>query len=431
VSRNPVTRLLGLALCITVVSISAAAKEVSPDEDRLIIQALMSDEQQHYREAQELFLRLYRLTGKEEYLLQAAREAMMPEGDPDPVIAELKRWISQHAKVGGEMAPVRLLVALYAKKQELDKAEPLVDRWLSRSGDPKDLKLAATLKADLGSYEEAVALLQKAYEKEADEKLLLDEVTLLEKKIKDRKRAIRLLETHLRLDPDASVAVYFKLIELYAREKDLQKVQELYKKLYEKNPENYFLQKIIRLSIYNKDFDGLIKFLEKYDKGNEELLYMLYKEQKRFDKAIALAHRRYEESGKPKWLAEEAILRYEKARAEKSVTPEILKKFQELFERALKEGVDDSLYLNYYGYTLIDHDLDLEKGLALVRKALKQQPDNAYYLDSLAWGLYKMGRCTEAAKVMQKVIASEGFQEPEIQMHWESIRECAEKSPLR
>jgi tetratricopeptide (TPR) repeat protein len=329
------------------------------------------------------------------------------------------------------MAPVRLLVALYAKKQELDKAEPLVDRWLIRSDDPKDLKLAATLKADLGSYEEAVELLQKAYEKEADEKLLLDEVTLLEKKIGDRKRAIRLLETHLRLDSDASVAVTFKLIELYAKEKDLQKVQELYKRLYEKNPENYFLQKIIKLSIYNRDFDGLIKFLEKHDKGNEELLYMLYKEQKRFDKAIALAHRRYEESGKPKWMAEEAILRYEKARAEKNITPKLLKKFQELFERALNEGEDDSLYLNYYGYTLIDHDLDLEKGLALVRRALKQQPDNVYYLDSLAWGLYKMGRCTEAAKVMEKVIASEGFQEPEIKMHWESIRECAEKSPVR
>jgi tetratricopeptide (TPR) repeat protein len=161
------------------------------------------------------------------------------------------------------------------------------------------------------------------------------------------------------------------------------------------------------------------------------MLYMLYKEQNRFDKAIALAHKRYEETGQPRWLAEEAILTYEKARAEGKVSPELLKRFQKLFDRALKEGADESLYLNYYGYTLIDHDLDLERGVALVRRALKQQPDNAYYLDSLAWGLYKEGRCAEAAKVMEKVMADEGLREPEIKMHWESIQNCLDKGGTR
>ena len=270
-------------------------------------------------------------------------------------------------------------------------------------------------------------LLKKAYAKSSGDRILLEEVSLLEKQLKDRKEAIRLLETHLRLKPDAPVAIYFKLIELYAKENRLDKVLELYKKLYEKDPQKYFLQKIVKLSLYTRDLDGLIALLEKHSRGNEELLYRLYKEKKRFDKAIELAHRRYEETGKPRWLAEEAILRYEAARAEKKVTPQVLKTFRRLFDQALKKGLDDSLYLNYYGYTLIDHDLDLERGIALVRRALKQQPDNSYYLDSLAWGLYKLGRCEQAYRVMEKVIADEGLQEPEIKMHWESIRKCMEK----
>ena len=405
----------------------AAGEEPNPLEDVMIMKALVADEQEDFRRSEEAFLELYRLTDKVEYLLQAAREGMLPGGDPDRVIPILHQWVEAHQASYLSRAPVRLLVALYARKGQLQAAEVLADRWLVGSDDPLDLKLAATLKSDLGRYEEAVKLLQKAYEKEADEKLLIDEVTLLEKHLHDRKRAIRLLETHLRLNPDASMAVYFKLIELYAKEKELQKVQKLYEKLYEKDPQSYFLQKIVKLSLYNKDFDGLIRFLEKHTQGNEELLYMLYKEQNLYDRAIQLAHKRYEETGNPKWLAEEAILLYEKGRSQKNITPELLKRFQTLFDRALKEGADESVYLNYYGYTLIDHDLDVKRGIALVRQALKQQPNNAYYLDSLAWGLYKEGRCTDAAKVMEKVIASEGLTEPEIKMHWESIRKCLER----
>jgi tetratricopeptide (TPR) repeat protein len=400
------------------------AKETPLDEDSLIMQGLMRDEASDYRSAQEIFERLYRLTDNPEYLIQAAREAMMPGGDPERAIPLLEKWVSTRAAAGGKMAPVRLLVALYAKKGELERAEPLADRWLAHSEDPVDLKLAATLKGDLGKYREAVKLLQKAYEKSGDEKLLLDEVTLLEKRLGERKEAIRLLETRLRMNPESSLGTYFKLIELYAKENDLKKVRELYEKLYEKTPENYILQKIVKLGLYTKDYDGLIRFLRKHAKGNEELLYMLYKEQGRYDKAIALAHQRYKETGKPRWLAEEAILLYEKARAERRVTPALLKTFRSLFDRALKEGAEDGLYLNYYGYTLIDHDLDVARGLELVRRALKLQPDNPYYLDSLAWGLYKEGRCAEAAKVMEKVVAGDGLREPEIRMHLESIRQC-------
>ena len=416
--------LLSLLSC----GILAAGKPyTAQEEDRLIVEAIFQDENRRFDRAAETFLKLYRLTGKSEYLVQAAKEAMMPGGRPETVIPLLKEWIDRHEAETHDTRPVRMLVALYAKSGRLDLAEPLADRWLAGSDRLADLKLAATLKSDLGKYGEAVELLKKAYANSSDDRILLEEVSLLEKRLKDRKEAVRLLETHLRLKPDAPAAIYFKLIELYAKENRLDKVLELYKKLYEKDPQKYFLQKIVKLSLYTRDLDGLIALLEKHPRGNEELLYRLYKEKKRFDKAIELAHRRYEETGKPRWLAEEAILRYEAARAEKKVTPQVLKTFRKLFDRALKKGLDDSLYLNYYGYTLIDHDLDLERGIALVRRALKQQPDNSYYLDSLAWGLYKQGRCDQAYRVMEKVIADEGLQEPEIRMHWESIRKCMER----
>ncbi|WP_292656853.1 tetratricopeptide repeat protein [Nitratifractor sp.] len=405
----------------------AASAAGSAQEDRLIVEAIFQDEHHRFDQAETLFVKLYHLTGRSEYLVQAAKEAMLPGGDPAKVIPLLKAWISRHEAQSRDTGPVRMLVALYAKSGRLDLAEPLADKWLVHSDRPADLKLAATLKNDLGKYKEALELLKRAYAKAPDDRTLLQEVSLLEKRLNDRQEAIRLLETHLRLQPDASVAVYFKLIELYAKANRLDKVLELYKKLYEKDPQQYFLQKIVKLSLYTHDLNGLIALLEKHSRGNEALLYRLYKETKQYDKAIALAHRRYVETGKPKWLAEEAILTYEKANAQKKITPQVLKTFRRLFDKALKQGVDDSLYLNYYGYTLIEHDLDVERGIALVRRALKQQPDNIYYLDSLAWGLYKEGHCEQAYRVMEKVIAGGGNKEPEIKMHWESVRKCMEK----
>ena len=116
---------------------------------------------------------------------------------------------------------------------------------------------------------------------------------------------------------------------------------------------------------------------------------------------------------------------YEEGDKKGRISPKKLKEFQKIFDKALKLGAEDAMYLNYYGYVLIDHDLDVERGIKLVTRALKQEPTNTFYLDSLAWGLYKLGKCQEAYKIMKRVIAKEGIlQESEIRMHWESIREC-------
>ena len=394
-------------------------------EDRLIVEGLLYQEDQEYSRSIALFLKLYEKTGKVEYLIQAAREAMSKGGKNRMVIAKLRSWLRHHGSDARTQEAARMLTALYARAGEMNQAEKAANRWLNKSADPRDLKLAATVKIEQGKYAEAVRLLQKAYAKTMDERTLLQEATLLAEQLHEPEKAISLLESHLRMQKEASPALYFKLIELYAKENRLDKVLEVYKKFYEKDPRPVLLQKIVKLSLYSRDFTGLSRFLEKHP-GNEKLLYMLYKEQKRYDKAIALAKRRYEETHRPKWLAEEAILIFEEAKARKKMSPAVMKKFRSLFDRALKEGVDDSLYLNYYGYTLIDEGWDLDRGIDLVRRALRQQPDNPYYLDSLAWGLYKKGECDEAYRTMQKVIASGEIKEPEIKMHWQKIQKCME-----
>jgi tetratricopeptide (TPR) repeat protein len=91
------------------------------------------------------------------------------------------------------------------------------------------------------------------------------------------------------------------------------------------------------------------------------------------------------------------------------------------FEKAIEQGVENSVYLNYYGYTLIDKEIDVPKGIMIIKKALKTEPENTYYMDSLAWGYYKLGECDEAYNIMKKVIDIEGLKEKELIEHWDAI----------
>ncbi|MDR1489496.1 MAG: tetratricopeptide repeat protein [Desulfovibrio sp.] len=52
--------------------------------------------------------------------------------------------------------------------------------------------------------------------------------------------------------------------------------------------------------------------------------------------------------------------------------------------------------LNYIGYSLADMNVELDRALTLVTKALEQNPEADFIVDSLAWVLYRLGRHSEA-----------------------------------
>ena len=58
--------------------------------------------------------------------------------------------------------------------------------------------------------------------------------------------------------------------------------------------------------------------------------------------------------------------------------------------------------LNSLGYTLADRGQRLPEAVGFIERALKVDPDNPSYLDSLGWALYKQGRATEAEAQLRK-----------------------------
>lgn len=66
------------------------------------------------------------------------------------------------------------------------------------------------------------------------------------------------------------------------------------------------------------------------------------------------------------------------------------------FEKAIERKPDFPDALNYLGYMWAEQGVQLEKAREMIEKAVKLEPENEAYLDSLAWVLHQSGRSAEA-----------------------------------
>jgi tetratricopeptide (TPR) repeat protein len=74
------------------------------------------------------------------------------------------------------------------------------------------------------------------------------------------------------------------------------------------------------------------------------------------------------------------------------------------FEKSLSLAPDFTEALNYLGYMWAEHGLKLDRARTMIEKAVKAEPENAAYLDSMAWVLYKQNQPKEALSYAKKAI---------------------------
>ncbi|NEW60711.1 hypothetical protein GSY74_05395 [Sulfurovum sp. bin170] len=332
-------------------------------------------------------------------------------------ISKLEEWTKQNPD---NIQSKRLLISFYINEKENKKAKEVGRELISKSGKAIDFELSASPYILSGEYTEAIRLLEEAYNKSYNEDILIKITTILANYIGDIDSAIQHLEEH-RSQNQCSEKICNQLVEIYTKLQQVQPLMEVYHDLYRETKKDVYAVKIVEGYIYTENFDKAIKFLQN-NYSNDELLYELYLAKKDYHSALDIAEKLFIEQKKPKWLAESAMALYESAKNKDDEL--MLKKVVDKFEKALEAGVKDSVYLNYYGYTLIDKNIDIEKGVDIVKDALKEQPNNSYYLDSLAWGYYKLNLCKEAYIEMKKVVDIEGLDEEDIAQHWISIQEC-------
>jgi tetratricopeptide (TPR) repeat protein len=75
---------------------------------------------------------------------------------------------------------------------------------------------------------------------------------------------------------------------------------------------------------------------------------------------------------------------------------------EEQFRKILAIDPDNAMTLNYLGYMLGDRGVRLDDALAMVQKAVQEEPQNGAYLDSLGWVYFKMGQYALAEANLRK-----------------------------
>jgi tetratricopeptide (TPR) repeat protein len=75
---------------------------------------------------------------------------------------------------------------------------------------------------------------------------------------------------------------------------------------------------------------------------------------------------------------------------------------EEQFKKVLEADPLNASAANYLGYMLADRGVRLEESLKYIQKAVRLEPNNGAYLDSLGWAYYKMDRCDLAEPPLEQ-----------------------------
>ena len=92
------------------------------------------------------------------------------------------------------------------------------------------------------------------------------------------------------------------------------------------------------------------------------------------------------------------------------------------YEEALALSPDDPLLLNNYSYFLAEGGRDLKKALRMAERVMQLDGENATYIDTYAWVLYKLGKYREAHREMLRILVNGEEHDPELLEHMGFIK---------
>jgi tetratricopeptide (TPR) repeat protein len=73
-------------------------------------------------------------------------------------------------------------------------------------------------------------------------------------------------------------------------------------------------------------------------------------------------------------------------------------------QKALQLSPNQSLILNYLGYSWVDQGINLKQGLKLIERAVQLKPDDGYIVDSLGWAHFRLGNFKQAVKYLERAV---------------------------
>ena len=125
----------------------------------------------------------------------------------------------------------------------------------------------------------------------------------------------------------------------------------------------------------------------------------VYSDKSAYDDAIKLL-----ESGYDKFPSQHRLLFWKGVYQEKAGD---IKDCIETMRSVIKVDPDNSSPYNYLGYLFAERKENLEEAEKLIKKALELKPNDGFYLDSLGWVYFQMGKYKKARPMLEKALELE------------------------
>lgn len=389
--------------------------------DSLVIKAYSYEKIGAFKEARDIFLKLFKDYHNADILENAFMISLMNGLDKQD---ELNTLAKPFLKKSPSLT--RLSVIYHLQRNEFNTAQSLIENLIKRDKDFRNYEILGDLhlrkqqfNLALTHYKKSKAFLPESASPNEVLTLKIAEMQLLLKQPQKAKKELESFVNELACTP----RVCLLLAKIYDDEKDKSKLEDLYIKLYQGTNDKIFIRALMQGLIDEKRHKKALEIALTYDIDDELVLY-LYQNLGKFKEAKEFALELYKKNNNKIYLLTAAVMEFEEATKQKKINKDLLNSVVYKFEEGIDEQ-SEALFLNYYGYLLIDYDLDIKKGIDIVLKALAREPDNLFYLDSLSWGYYKQGDCNKAWDIMLKTMHNEEFiSSEESKEHIQAIKQC-------
>ena len=409
--------------------ITTTSHATEEQEDLFIMLALDSEKKQKPLESFKYYNTLYKKTLKQNYLKKAIFYSYKAKQFNEMYLLS-KVALKEFPKYK-EYYYQQMIIALLSQTkttQALKVAKKLIKKFPNATS----YEIMANVLYAQKDYANALKYYESAYTINQNEKTLIKLTTVLYTYLNKKDVALAYLETFLQTKGCTKI-VCDKLMLIYQEQGNVDGMLSILNRMYLKYQQDptlhkttLLIQNIIVSLLENKNIKEAIKFLEK-TKIDQTKLINLYYQDGQLKKALTMTRKLYRKTKKPDLLGKIAMYEFELAKDKHKVMKHVIANF----ELALSSGINNASYQNYYGYLLIDFNIDVKKGINLIKSALKTTPNNVAYLDSLVWGYYKLGKCKKAKAIMKEVIRVTGLKDREIKLHWNNIKECKKRKKIQ
>ena len=319
-------------------------------------------------------------------------------------------------------ADVYLRIAqIYRELHQLDKAEEILLK--ARQYAPGSLEVMyneAMLYQAQGRYQDAIRVLSDAVtgiksqapaapSRRRSLAILYQQLGQLYRDTQNYQAAIYTFEELGHLGEEEDRRARMLIMDTYRSAKDLAKALQAGKEALAKYPADPSIRASQALLLgENGQTEDAVKILRAQLHGNQGdrdtylNIAQVYERGRRYKEAEEAAHAAEVLPGQPRdkemvWFLLGAI--YERQK--------FFDRAEEQFKKVLAVNPKNAQVLNYYGYMLGDLGIRLDEAEALVQRALKEEPFNGAYMDSLGWIYFKENKLAASETTLRKAVQRE------------------------